>query len=50
MQHDSSIEIGALSEKSKVIPLVLVPVLALFSFYLFHEKYITEKREEKMFS
>ena len=50
MQHDSSIEIGALSEKSKVIPLVLGPVLALLTFYLLPETYMTASGEAAVFS
>ena len=39
--HESSIEIGALDNKSKVIPLVLGPLLALALYFILPETYIS---------
>ena len=41
--HESSIEIGALDNKSKVIPLVLGPLLALALYFILPETYISAK-------
>ncbi len=41
--HESSIEIGALDNKSKVIPLILGPLLALALYYILPESYIGTK-------
>ncbi|MBO5658849.1 MAG: SLC13/DASS family transporter [Duodenibacillus sp.] len=50
MQHESSIEIGALSNKTKVIPLLLGPLVALALFFLLPETYINTKGEVAQFS
>lgn len=39
MHNDSTIEIGAISEKGKVIPLILGPILALLLYFLLPESY-----------
>ena len=38
-QHESSIEIGALSNKTKLIPLILGPLLALAFYFILPETY-----------
>ena len=39
--HESSIEIGAISNKSKLIPLILGPLVALLFYFILPEQYIT---------
>ena len=34
LHHESSIEIGALSNKSKIIPLIIGPLLALALYFI----------------
>lgn len=41
--HESSIEIGALDNKSKIIPLVLGPLLALALYFILPESYVGAK-------
>ena len=41
--HESSIEIGALDNKSKVIPLILGPLLALALYFILPESYVSAK-------
>ena len=41
--HESSIEIGALDNKSKVIPLILGPLLALALYFILPETYVGAK-------
>ena len=39
LHHESSIEIGALSNKSKIIPLIIGPLLALALYFILPESY-----------
>ncbi len=39
LHHESSIEIGALSNKSKIIPLIIGPLLALVLYFILPESY-----------
>ena len=48
--HESSIEIGAISNKSKLIPLVLGPSLALFLYFLLPEQYTSSAGTLEVFS
>lgn len=41
--HESSIEIGALDNKSKIIPLILGPLLALALYFILPESYVSAK-------
>ncbi len=50
MPHESSIEIGALDNKSKLIPLILGPLLALIVYFLLPETYINTSGQEATFS
>lgn len=49
-QHESSIEIGALSNKTKLIPLILGPLLALAFYFILPETYTTPAGETAQFS
>lgn len=48
--HESSIEIGAISNKSKLIPLVLGPSLALLLYFLLPEQYTSSAGTLEVFS
>ena len=48
--HDSSIEIGALDNKSKIIPLVLGPLLALALYFILPESYTGAKGDTVEFT
>ena len=48
--HESSIEIGAISNKSKLIPLVLGPSLALLLYFLLPEQYTSSADTLEVFS
>lgn len=48
--HESSIEIGAISNKSKLIPLVLGPSLALLLYFLLPEQYTSSAGTFEVFS
>ena len=48
--HESSIEIGAISKKSKLIPLVLGPSLALLLYFLLPEQYTSSAGTLEVFS
>ena len=50
LHHESSIEIGALSNKSKVIPLLLGPLMALVLYFLLPESYQNTAGESVEFS
>lgn len=39
MHHDSSIEIGAISEKGKIIPVLLAPIIAIAFYFILPETY-----------
>ena len=48
--HESSIEIGAISNKSKLIPLILGPLVALLFYFILPEQYITSAGVSETFS
>ena len=48
--HESSIEIGAISNKSKLIPLVLGPSLALLLYFLLPEQFTSSAGTLEVFS
>lgn len=48
--HESSIEIGAISNKSKLIPLVLGPLVVLLFYFILPEQYITSAGVSETFS
>ena len=48
--HESSIEIGAISNKSKLIPLILGPLAALVFYFVLPEQYITSAGNTEVFS
>lgn len=48
--HESSIEIGAISNKSKLIPLILGPLFALLFYFILPEQYITSAGVSETFS
>ena len=48
--HESSIEIGAISNKSKLIPLILGPLVALLFYFILPEQYITSAGISETFS
>lgn len=48
--HESSIEIGAISNKSKLIPLILGPLVALLFYFVLPEQYITSAGGSETFS
>ncbi len=48
--HESSIEIGAISNKSKVIPLILGPLVALLFYFILPEQYTTSAGISETFS
>ena len=48
--HESSIEIGAISNKSKLIPLILGPLVALLFYFILPEQYITSAGVSDTFS
>ncbi len=48
--HESSIEIGAISNKSKLIPLILGPLVALLFYFILPEHYITSAGVSETFS
>lgn len=48
--HESSIEIGAISNKSKLIPLILGPLVALLFYFILPEQYITSAEVSETFS
>ncbi|MFJ6975823.1 MAG: SLC13 family permease, partial [Ligilactobacillus ruminis] len=48
--HESSIEIGAISNKSKLIPLILGPLVALLFYFILPEQYITSAGGSETFS
>ena len=48
--HESSIEIGAISNKSKLIPLVLGPSLALLLYFLLPDQYTSSAGTLEVFS
>ena len=48
--HESSIEIGAISNKSKPIPLILGPLVALLFYFILPEQYITSAGVSETFS
>ena len=50
MPHESSIEIGALSNRSKLIALVAGPLAALILYFLLPETYINTSGQEAVFS
>ncbi len=50
LHHESSIEIGALSNKSKIIPLVLGPLMALALYFILPETYQNTAGETVAFS
>ena len=48
--HESSIEIGAISNKSKLIPLILGPLVALLFYFILPEQYTTSAGVSETFS
>lgn len=48
--HESSIEIGAISNKSKLIPLILGPLVALLFYFILPEQYTTSAGISETFS
>ena len=48
--HESSIEIGAISNKSKLIPLILGPLFALLFYFILPEQYTTSAGISETFS
>lgn len=48
--HESSIEIGAISNKSKLIPLILGPLVALLFYFILPEQYTTSAGVFETFS
>ena len=48
--HESRIEIGAISNKSKLIPLILGPLVALLFYFILPEQYITSAGVSETFS
>ena len=48
--HESSIEIGAISNKSKLIPLILGPLAALFIYFILPEQFTTSAGAMENFS
>lgn len=48
--HESSIEIGAISNKSKLIPLILGPLVALLFYFILPDQYTTSAGISETFS
>lgn len=48
--HESSIEIGAISNKSKLIPLILGPLIALLFYFILPDQYTTSAGISETFS
>ena len=48
--HESSIEIGAISNKSKLIPLILGPLVALLFYFILPDQYIASAGVSETFS